>query len=150
MLQCVLKCMLRGVWQCTEILPTIDGSVLCVLQCVTACCSASQRVALCCSVLQHIAVCGISFSEVPLRQYARILTVCNHTCNALQHTATHCNTLQHTATHCNTLQHTATHCITLHHTASTGVWVTNSSFSKILKSQPDTQFMTSNDYKADF
>jgi hypothetical protein len=23
-----------------------------------------------------------------------------HTCNTLQHTATHCNTLQHTATHC--------------------------------------------------
>ena len=34
-----------------------------------------------------------------------------HTCNKLQHTATHYNTLQHTATHCNTLQHTANVCI---------------------------------------
>ena len=30
-----------------------------------------------------------------------------HTCNTLQHTATHCSTLQHTATHCSTLQHTS-------------------------------------------
>jgi len=29
-----------------------------------------------------------------------------HTCNTLQHTATHCNTLQHAATRCNTLQYT--------------------------------------------
>jgi len=35
-----------------------------------------------------------------------------HTCDTMQHSATHYNTLQHTATHCNTLQHTATHCNT--------------------------------------
>jgi len=49
-----------------------------------------------------------------------------HSCNTLQHSATHCNTLQHTATHtvtvvststlathCNTLQHTVTHTMTV-------------------------------------
>ena len=62
------------------------------------------------------------------------VVACPHTCNTLQHTATHhtCNTLQHTATHTlqhtatcphtwrpkqkRTLQHAATHCNTLQHT----------------------------------
>ena len=35
--------------------------------------------------------------------YATRCNTLQHTCNILQHTATHCSTLQHTAAHCNTL-----------------------------------------------
>ena len=48
---------------------------------------------------------------------AEVLFTC-HTCNTLQHTATHCNTLQHTVTHCNTLHHCAPLCNTLQHSAT--------------------------------
>ena len=44
-------------WEKIERLPKSTVRALCVLQCITACCSVLQCVAVCCSMLQRVAVC---------------------------------------------------------------------------------------------
>jgi len=96
-------------------------------------CNALQRTATHCNALQRTAThctaphCNTlqhkhSRGTNTVRAHERTLhstegKLCHHTCNTLQHTATHCNTLQHTATHCNALHRTAAHCNALQHTA---------------------------------
>jgi len=80
--------------------------------------------------LQRSPEVGERLAATPSHSRCVSPTHCNtlqHSCNILQHTATHCSILQHTATlsvslstamHCNALHHAAPHCTTLQHTAT--------------------------------
>ena len=104
---------------------------------------------ICFYIYTYIYICIYIYVYIYISHVTRdtLYNTLQHTCNTLQHAATHRNTpwhtathrntprhtathyntlkhstplctpLQHTAPHCNTLQHTATHCNTLQHCA---------------------------------
>jgi len=109
-----------------------------VLQCVAVCCSVLQRVAACCSA----ALCCSMSGRNPCTDALQCVAV---RCSALQCVAVRCSAQHLLQLIANTLQLPCSPRLIRTHRCTLGTFL-----EEILKSQLDTEFVVSNDYRAGF